>query len=105
MDLRSLPSVDALGGRLDAPHQLAVAAARAVIDDRRAELLGDAPPADAAAADLDARAREWLGRGGEPSLLRVLTATGVLLHTNLGRAPLAASAREAVARAAEGYSN
>jgi L-seryl-tRNA(Ser) seleniumtransferase len=35
----------------------------------------------------------------------VLNATGVIVHTNLGRAPLAAAAREAVARAAEGYSN
>ena len=40
-----------------------------------------------------------------PSLRRVLNATGVIVHTNLGRAPLAAAAREAVARAAEGYSN
>ena len=35
----------------------------------------------------------------------MLNATGVIVHTNLGRAPLAAAAREAVARAAEGYSN
>src|SRR4051794_12074647 len=36
---------------------------------------------------------------------RVLNAPGVIVHTNLGRAPLAAAAREAVARVAEGYSN
>ncbi len=35
----------------------------------------------------------------------MLNATGVIVHTNLGRAPLADAAREAVARAAEGYSN
>lgn len=35
----------------------------------------------------------------------MINATGVVLHTNLGRAPLAAAAREAVARAAAGYSN
>jgi L-seryl-tRNA(Ser) seleniumtransferase len=39
-----------------------------------------------------------------PSLRRVLNATGVIVHTNLGRAPLAAAAREAVAEVAEGYS-
>src|SRR4051812_1938679 len=101
--LRSLPSVDGLAGRLDAPHALAVAAARAVIDERRAELLaGEGNGGD---ADLDARARAWLERVARPSLRRVLNATGVLLHTNLGRAPLAAAARDAVARAADGYAN
>jgi L-seryl-tRNA(Ser) seleniumtransferase len=54
---------------------------------------------------LDARAREVLVTLEQPSLRRVINATGVILHTNLGRAPLAASAREAVTRAAEGYSN
>src|SRR3954447_674217 len=99
--LRSLPSVDALAGRLDAPHRLAVAAARAVIDEERAALL----TGSAAADDLLARARAWLERAEQPSLRQVLNATGVILHTNLGRAPLAAAAREAVSRAAEGYSN
>ena len=101
MDLRSLPSVDALAATLDAPHRLAVAAARAAIDERRAELRagGDGD------ADLHARARAWLERAERPSLRRVLNATGVLLHTNLGRAPLAPSARDAVGRAADGYSN
>src|SRR4051794_17119654 len=101
MDLRSLPSVDTLAGRLDAPHGLAVAAARAVVAERRAELLAGAT----GDADLDGRAHAWLERAAAPSLRRVLNATGVLLHTNLGRAPLAAAARDAVARAAEGYSN
>ena len=40
--LRGLPSVEQLAGRLDAPHALAVAAARAAIDARRAELRGGA---------------------------------------------------------------
>jgi len=100
-DLRALPSVDALAARLDAPHASAVAAARAVIAERRAELLEGAD----GDADLAARAEARLERLGRPSLRRVLNATGVVLHTGLGRAPLPPAAREAVARVAEGYSN
>lgn len=48
------------------------------------------------------RAAEELAR---PGLRRVVNATGVALHTNLGRAPLSRRAAEAVAQAAEGYSN
>jgi L-seryl-tRNA(Ser) seleniumtransferase len=100
VSLRDLPAVDRLAASLDAPHALAVAAARAVIEERRAELRAGARDAP----DLVERARERLARAEQPSLRRVLNATGVIVHTNLGRAPLAAAAREAVARAAEGYS-
>jgi L-seryl-tRNA(Ser) seleniumtransferase len=85
--LRELPSVD----------RLATSVARAELDARRTELLAGATDD----ADLVARARERL----RPRLRRVLNATGVVVHTNLGRAPLSAQARAAVARAAEGYSN
>ena len=71
---------------------MAVAAARAVIVERRAELEAGA----AEDADLVARARERLERARRPSLRRVLNATGVVVHTNLGRAPLSAAAVEAV---------
>jgi len=128
--LRSLPAVHELAARLEAPHALAVAAARRVIDERRAWLAGqpgeedlvaedrsaegrvvedrsadDRSAEDRVVEDLVARAREVLETLERPSLRRVINATGVILHTNLGRAPLAAAAREAVARAAEGYSN
>ena len=99
--LRSLPAVHELAARLEAPHALAVAAARRAIDECRAAWLAGQPGSE----DLVARAREMLVTLEQPSLRRVINATGVILHTNLGRAPLAASAREAVARAAEGYSN
>jgi len=85
--LRALPSVD----------RLATSVARAELADRRAEVLAGA----ADDPDLVSRARERL----RPSPRRVLNATGVVVHTNLGRAPLAPSARAAVAAAAEGYSN
>jgi L-seryl-tRNA(Ser) seleniumtransferase len=85
--LRDLPSVD----------RLATAVARAELDARREELLAGATDD----ADLVARARERL----RPRLRRVLNATGVVVHTNLGRSPLAADARAAVERVAEGYSN
>jgi L-seryl-tRNA(Ser) seleniumtransferase len=85
--LRDLPSVD----------RLATSVARAELAARREELLAGA----ADDVDLVARARERL----RPSLRRVLNATGVVVHTNLGRAPLADAARAAVAAAAEGYCN
>jgi L-seryl-tRNA(Ser) seleniumtransferase len=85
--LRDLPSVD----------RLATSVARAELAARRDELLAGA----ADEVDLVSRARERL----RPSLRRVLNATGVVVHTNLGRAPLAPAARAAVAAAAEGYSN
>ena len=78
--LRDLPSVD----------RLATSVARAELADRRAEVLAG----DTADVDLVARARARL----KPSLRRVLNATGVVLHTNLGRAPLAASARARASR-------
>src|SRR5215211_3645019 len=100
-DLRSLPPVDALAAEVDAPRAIALAAARSVLAARRAELLEDRP----GDPDLAERARAAAAASERPSLRRVLNATGVIVHTNLGRAPLAAAAREAVARAAEGYSN
>jgi L-seryl-tRNA(Ser) seleniumtransferase len=99
--LRDLPPVDALAAQVDAPRAIAVAAARAVLAERREELLGGAGDD----VDLAARARAWAAGAARPRLRRLINATGVIVHTNLGRAPLAAAAREAVAAAAEGYSN
>jgi L-seryl-tRNA(Ser) seleniumtransferase len=103
--LRSLPSVEEVVGGDDAgPHMLAVAAAREVIAGLRERILaGESIDAGVEAIREEVRVRVAAAR--RPSLRRVLNATGVVLHTNLGRAPLAAGAAAAVAEAATGYSN
>ncbi|HEV8479312.1 MAG TPA: L-seryl-tRNA(Sec) selenium transferase [Candidatus Eisenbacteria bacterium] len=103
----ALPQVERLVSACEAeerlPRAALVQAARRVLDEfRRGWLAGSVrslPNENELAAIVLARARSWIGEG-EP---RVLNATGVPLHTNLGRAPLAAAAAEAVARAARGY--
>jgi L-seryl-tRNA(Ser) seleniumtransferase len=100
--LRELPAVHELASSLDAPHVLAVAAARQAIDEQRAAVLAGE---DFEQSRLLVRAAELVGELSALSLRRVINATGVIVHTNLGRAPLPAAAREAVVAAAEGYSN
>ena len=73
-----------------------LAAARAAIAAGRAT-----PDPDAIAAGVLARARAL----GRPSLRPVINATGVIIHTNLGRAPLSDAARAAMESVAQGYSN
>jgi L-seryl-tRNA(Ser) seleniumtransferase len=96
--LRDLPSVDELARGVDDP--LAVEAARDVLARARDEIRAGADP-----GDLEARVRESLLTVRAPSLRRVLNATGVIVHTNLGRAPLAAEALAQVVETARGYSN
>ncbi|HET7568777.1 MAG TPA: L-seryl-tRNA(Sec) selenium transferase [Gaiellaceae bacterium] len=98
MELRDLPSVDELAREAGDP--LAVDAARAVIERARAEIRDGRDPGDLAAA-----LRAELAAARTASLRRVLNATGVVVHTNLGRAPLAEEALARVAEAARGYSN
>ena len=103
MRLSDLPSVDELlrDERLAAePHELAVAAARVALENAREEIRGGGVPASL----VDATVAE-LARRRAPSLRRVLNATGVLVHTNLGRAPLADAAIARVVEVAGGYSN
>ena len=98
MELRDLPSVDELAREAGDP--LAVDAARAVIDRARAEIQAGGDP-----GDLAARLREELADARQPRLRRVLNATGIVVHTNLGRAPLAEEALARVVEAGRGYSN
>jgi L-seryl-tRNA(Ser) seleniumtransferase len=94
--------VHELAAELEAPHEQAVAAARQAIEERRMQLIGGDAESGESLAE---RARALLAALAAPSLRPVINATGVIVHTNLGRAPLAAAARAAVARAATGYSN
>jgi len=87
------PEVRALLG--SAPRNLVVAAVRETLSAARA----GAPPVSWAS-----EIRERVERRASASLHPVFNATGVVLHTNLGRAPLAASALEAVRAVAGGYS-
>jgi L-seryl-tRNA(Ser) seleniumtransferase len=96
--LRDLPSVDELAREADDP--LAVDAARAVLARAREEIGAGADP-----GDLRVRLAEELAAARTPSLRRVLNATGVIIHTNLGRAPLAEAALDHVREATRGYSN
>ncbi len=103
MRLRDLPSVDVLlrDERLAAePRTLALAAARAALERAREEVRAGVDP-----GDLVARALDELAGARRPRLQRVLNATGVVVHTNLGRAPLAAAALERVVAVGAGYSN
>ena len=79
---------------------LAVDAARTVIDRARDELRAGIDP-----GDLVAQVRDELAAARQPALRRVLNATGVIVHTNLGRAPLPHAALERVVEAGRGYSN
>jgi L-seryl-tRNA(Ser) seleniumtransferase len=98
MELRDLPSVDELARTVDDP--LAVEAAREVLAGARMEIRRGRDP-----GDLEALVHERLLALRRPSLRRVLNATGVIVHTNLGRAPLSPGAAEHVAEVARGYSN
>jgi L-seryl-tRNA(Ser) seleniumtransferase len=101
--LRALPAVDALAGKLDGiPEHVAVRAAQLAIAQARARILAGA---NGLPDDLAAAARAAAERLLRPNLRRVINATGTVLHTNLGRAPLAPAAVEAATAAAAGYSN
>lgn len=108
--LKNLPAVDRV---LDcenlssstAPHSLAVEAAREAVDHARNSILSGGSPScaqlESICADAEARLRSKLMF----SLREVINATGTLLHTNLGRAPLCSAALENISTIARGYSN
>jgi L-seryl-tRNA(Ser) seleniumtransferase len=103
--LASLPAIHALAddahARGQAPRWACLDAARRLVAARREQILrgvdGANPDAQAVAA--------LAGELARPSLRRVVNATGVVLHTNLGRAPLPAAARAAIDEVAGCYAN
>ena len=108
-DLRNLPSVDQLlnSGSVQQyidtfGRPLTLEATRTVLEDTRAAYReGEAVPS---AAELVTRIVGVLAFWTSVSLLPVINATGVILHTNLGRAPLSRSAIRAVQRVSTEYS-
>jgi L-seryl-tRNA(Ser) seleniumtransferase len=103
MELRDLPSVDELARdeRLAGePPALAVEAARAALARAREEIRAGHDP-----GDLAERALRELASARAPGLRRALNATGVIVHTNLGRAPLPEAALERALEVGRGYSN
>lgn len=112
---RKLPSVDellrgpALQTLLSHEGQTAVAdAARAVLESLRKEIATgrlDSAGVDLALSGLDQAVECQVRAALDYSLRTVINATGVILHTNLARAPLAASALEHIQQTASAYSN
>jgi len=111
--LRTMPQLQRL---LEAPeaaplvkqfsHAAVTAQLRRVLAGARTDLLEPGgPEAAPSTAELLTRAEAALAASRVPGLRRVINATGVILHTNLGRAPLAPEAAAAVAAVAHGYCN
>jgi L-seryl-tRNA(Ser) seleniumtransferase len=112
---RKLPSVDELVRTptlallaTDAGPAALTDAARAVLDRLRQEIssgLLDAEAVDVALSGVGAAVEEHLRRTFRPSLRRVINATGVILHTNLGRAPLSEATWDHIRETSAAYSN
>ena len=107
---RALPSVDRLLGSPQLQHLAETFSREAVTglvrreleDTREAVVRGEAVPAPEVLADAIARRGQELW---QPGPRPVINATGVIVHTNLGRAPLSAAALAAMGEAARGYSD
>ena len=107
--LRDLPSVEKLLGQADRlikefGRPLTLDALRLTLDETRARFKADPGTALPSMDDILAQAESHLTAWTRPTLLPVINATGVILHTNLGRAPLSNATIEAMNAAAANYS-
>jgi L-seryl-tRNA(Ser) seleniumtransferase len=109
--LRELPSVDrllntamAVDMTLAYGRSLTVESLRHSLDAARSAILSGAARYAPMNAVLVDEARLWLEQFLAPTLQPVINGTGVIVHTNLGRAPLSEAARQAIDAAAKGYS-
>ena len=113
--LRKIPAVDQLLIRPEVeqlltefPRSIVVEKARAVVEGARQSILAGLSQAKAELLEMSALTqllRTEVLEAGKPHLRPVINATGVVLHTNLGRAVLSQSAMQAVQQVAVGYSN
>lgn len=108
-NLRSLPSVDQLLSStqgmdwvVEYGRPLTLEAIRRNLDQAREQFrqVGEIPDDEKLLAQIQASLETWV----EPTLTSVINATGVILHTNLGRAPLSQAALHAAQSVASGYS-
>ena len=109
--LNQLPSIDHLLGlpKMDKllesyGRPLTLEACRAVLDQIRQAYIDSKAPLPEE-QEIITRIRSQLGDWLKPSLVPLINASGVVLHTNLGRAPLSRATRNAISEAAEGYTN
>ncbi len=101
--LLSHPHVKELAGRY--PAMVVKRAVRDAVSDARTRLKSDPDSGAISEPTLLALIEGWLLKSITPRLIPVINATGIILHTNLGRAPLADEAIKHVAAIAAGYSN
>ncbi|MHB8986784.1 MAG: L-seryl-tRNA(Sec) selenium transferase [Eubacteriales bacterium] len=115
--LRKLPSVDEVlrqdkikGLLAEYPRSLVLEAARSALEEKRREIMdnpaGQAPDfGDGCLDTINGRVERLVLNYSRPGLRPVINATGVVLHTNLGRALLSENARRAIYGVASGYAN
>lgn len=116
--LRSIPSVDRVINcpelskiSMQIPKWLLVATVRGALEELRKKYLnegkrtGDNPAQDEVITEIINIIKDTLTRIQTPSMTKVINGTGVIIHTNLGRAPLAPEAIRLINEVAQGYSN